>query len=74
MRTERRAEICNIIDDENLDEAKAREFFKEYEFSGKFDDDLIKQSFNDELKYKERKQKVKTIKNNVTELFDKFNY
>ena len=74
MRAERRAEICNIIDDENLDESKAREFFKEYEFSGKFDDDLIKQSFTDELKYKERKQKVKTIKNKVTELFDKFDY
>lgn len=74
MRAERRAEICNIIDDEKLDEAKAREFFKEYEFSGKFDDDLIKQSFTDELKYKERKQKVKAIKNKVTELFDKFDY
>ena len=74
MRAERRAEICNIIDDEKLDEAKAREFFKEYEFSGKFDDDLIKQSFTDELKYKERKQKVKTIKNKVTELFEKFDY
>lgn len=74
MRTERRAEICSIIDDENLDESKAREFFKEYEFSGKFDDDLIKESFNDELKYKERKQKVKTIKNKVIDLFDRFNY
>ncbi len=74
MRTERRAEICNIIDEENLDEAMARKFFEKYEFSGKLDDDLIKASFKDTLRYKARKNKVKTIKNRITDLFEKFNY
>ena len=74
MRAERRAEICSIIDEENLDESVARKFFEKYEFSGKLDDDLIKESFKDTYKYKARKNKVKTIKNKVTDLFEKFNY
>ena len=74
MRAERRSEICNIIDEENLDEEVARKFFEKYEFSGKLDDDLIKESFKDTYKYKARKNKVKTIKNKVTDLFEKFNY
>ena len=74
MRTERRAEICNIIDEENLNEDIAREFFKEYEFSGKFDEDLLNESFNEHLKYLVRTKKVENIKNKVKDLYDKFSF
>ena len=74
MRSERRAEICNLIDEENLKEDMAREFFKEYEFSGKFNDDLLNESFNEEYKYLIRTKKIESIKNKVVELYDKFNF
>ena len=74
MRHERRAAICNIIKEENLDENKARKVFEEYEFAGKLDDDLIKESFNEKLKFKKRKNKVLTVKDKIIELFYRFDY
>ena len=74
MKYERKQAMCEIVDDEHLDEEKARKIFETFEFSGKLDDDLIKESFIDKLKFKERKNKVNTIKFKITELFEKFDY
>lgn len=74
MRHERRIAICNIIKEEDLNEGKARKVFEEYEFTDKLEDDLIKDSFNENLKFKERRTKVSIIKNKIKELFNKFDY
>ncbi len=72
VQNERRQAICDLIEDENLNEDITREILSEYEFSEKFDDSLIKKSFNEKLKFKERKDKVKKVKNEILEIFDIF--
>ena len=74
MRDERRKAMCEIVDEEHLDEDKARQVFEIFEFSGKIDDDLIKQSFRETLKFKERKNKLNTIKFKIIDLFETFDY
>ena len=74
MNAERRAAMCEIVDDENLKEDMARKIFDKYEFSGKLENDMIKDSFKDKLKFKERKTKVQTVKDKIKELFDIFDY
>lgn len=74
MRQERKEAMCEIVDKERLDEDKARKVFEIFEFSGKLDDDLIKQAFLDKFKFKERKNKVNTVKFKIINLFEKFDY
>ena len=74
MRQERKQAMCDIVEEENLDENKARQVFEIFEFSGKLDDDLIKQAFIEKLKFKERKNKVNTIKFKIIDLFETFDY
>ena len=72
VQNERRQAICDLIKDEDLNEDIIREILSEYEFSEKLDDNLIKKSFNKKLKFKQRKEKVKKIKNKILEIFDIF--
>ncbi|MBR2828287.1 MAG: restriction endonuclease subunit R, partial [Bacilli bacterium] len=72
VQSERRQAICDLIEDEDLNEDITREILSEYEFSEKFDDSLIKKSFNEKLKFKERKDKVKKVKNEILEIFSIF--
>ena len=74
MRHERKEAMCEIVDKENLDEDTARQVFEVFEFSGKIDDELLKKAFLEKLKFKERKNKVKTVKFEIINLFDKFDY
>ena len=74
MRSERRDAICNIVEDENLKEDVARKIFDKYEFSGKLENDLIKDSFKDKLKFKERNSKVQAVKDKIKEIFNIFDY
>ena len=74
MRQERKEAMCEIVDEEHLDEDKARQVFEIFEFSGKIDYDLLKQAFLDKLKFKDRKNKVHTVEFKIMELFDKFDY
>ena len=73
VQSERRQAICDLIDDENLNEDITRKILSEYEFSEKWDDTLIKESFNDKkLKYKARKNKVENVKNKISEILEIF--
>ena len=74
MREERKAAFCSIIEEEELKEDVARRVIDIYEFSGKFNDDLIKKSFKNELKFRERKIKVNNIKHKIEDVFEKFTY
>ena len=74
MRQERKQAMCDIVEEEHLDENKARQVFEVFEFSGKIDDELIKQAFLEKLKFKERKTKVNKIKFKIIDLFEKFDY
>ena len=74
MRRERKEAMCEIVEDEHLDEDKARQVFEIFEFSGKIDHELLKQAFLEKLKFKERKNKVNTIEFKIRELFEKFDY
>ena len=53
---------------------KEGEVFETFEFSGKINEDLIKKSFIDKLKFKDRKKKVHSVKFKIINLFDKFDY
>lgn len=74
MAIKRKEAMCDIVEQEKMDETIARKIFDTYEFSGKLDDDLIKQSFVDKLKFKERKDKVRHVKEKISELFEIFDY
>ena len=74
MRHERKEAMCEIVDEEHLDEDKARQVFEIFEFSGKINEDLLKQAFLEKLKFKERKTKVNGIKSKIIDLFDRFDY
>lgn len=74
MRQERRQAMCEIVEEENLDEDKARQVFEIFEFSGKIDYELLKKAFLEKLKFKERKNKVHTVEFKIIDLFEKFDY
>ena len=74
MRQERKEAMCEIVEEEHLDEDKARQVFEIFEFSGKIDYDLLKQAFLEKLKFKERKNKVQTIEFKIIDLFERFDY
>lgn len=74
MRNERKEAMCEIVDEEHLDEDTARQVFEIFEFSGKIDEELIKQAFLEKLKFKDRKNKVNTIKFKIIDLFERFDY
>ena len=74
MREERKVAFCNLIDEERLKEGVARKVIDNYEFTGKFDEDLIKEVFKDELKFLEKIEKVEDIKQKIEEIFERFTY
>ena len=74
MRKERRKAFCNLIEEEKLNETIARKVINYYEFTGKFDEDLIKDIFENELKFLEKIERVKDIKEKIEEIFEKFTY
>ena len=74
MKHERKQAMCEIVEKENLNENIARDIFEIFEFSGKLNEDLIKKSFIDKLKFRERKHKVNTVKFEIIDLFEKFDY
>ena len=74
MRDERKVAFCNLIDEERLKEEVARKVIDNYEFTGKFDEDLVKEVFKDELKFLEKIEKVEDIKQKIEEIFERFTY
>ena len=74
MRKERRKAFCNLIEEERLNETIARKVINYYEFTGKFDEDLIKEIFEDGLKFLEKIERVKDIKEKIEEIVEKFTY
>ena len=74
MSKERENAILDIISEEDLNEKLARQIFDYYEYSGKLDEDKLKKSFNHNLKFKERRNKVKEVKNMIENFHEKFDY
>ncbi len=74
MSKERENAIRDIISEEDLNEKLARQIFDYYEYSGKLDEDKLKKSFNHNLKFKERRNKVKEVKNKIEKFHEKFDY
>ena len=75
IKNKRRQAICDLIDEEQLIEEVTRDILSEYEFSEKIEDKLIRESFKDKtLKYKDRKQKIKKVKDEILEIFDVFDF
>ena len=73
INNERRQAICDLIDEEQLSEEITRELLSEYQFSEKIDEVLIKEAFKDQnLRYKERKDKIRRIKEEIFEIFNLF--
>lgn len=74
MTKERKNEFCELVKDENLNEKIIREVISDYEFSERFDDTLIKESFPTGLKFKEKREKKNKIKNRIKEILKRFEY
>ena len=73
IKTERRQAICDLIDEEELIEEVTRDIISEYECSEKIDETLIKDAFKDKkLKYKDRKDKIEKVTNEILRIFDVF--
>ena len=56
----------------NLKKEIIQSVIDDYEFSGKIDDARIKRSFNEILKFKDKRMKVKTVREKIVELIEKF--
>ena len=69
---EKNKEIDDIVNSEHLVEDKLKEVIAEYEYSGKFYNDKIKDSFNEELGFLERGKKINLLKDKIISLVDKF--
>ena len=69
---EKNKEICDIIKTEHVSQDKLQEIIDEYEYSGKFYNDEIKDSFIDELGFLERSKKINLLKDKIINLVDKF--
>lgn len=66
--------VGELIEDEKLKKLAAHEIIAEYEFSGKIRNDLIKESLTEKLGLKERRLKVKKIKDKIVDLVEKFSW
>ena len=69
---EKNREIKQVIEEEHLSQEKLCEVIMEYEYSGKFYDDKIKDSFIDNLGFLEREEKINLLKDKIINLVDKF--
>lgn len=69
---EKSKEIKELSKNEHLSEDKVRDIIGEYEYSGKFYNDSIKESFNEDLGFLERRNKVNLLKEKIVDLVDKF--
>jgi len=71
---EREKALVELISKENLNPTAIRDVIAEYEFSGKLKTDVIKDSFNDKLKFIEKREKTKTIKEKILAIIEKFTF
>ena len=69
---EKNKEIDDMVTSENLSSDETRKIIEEYEYSGKLRDDDIKESFNENLGFLERRHKVGLLKSKIIDLVDKF--
>lgn len=69
---EKNKEIVELSKTEHLSEEKIRDVIGEYEYSGKFYNDDIKNSFTERLGFLERRKKVNALKEQIVNLVDKF--
>lgn len=71
---EKERELYDIIDKEDLDSKIIRDVLEDYEYDELFDDELIEDSFNEELLFIERLDKIEEIKIKLKELKERFEY
>lgn len=71
---EKNEAVNDLIKEEKLRDDFAREIIAEYEFSGKMRNDVIKNSFIDQLGLKERRLKIKRLKEKIMGLVEKFTW
>lgn len=69
---EKKAEIEDLIEQENLKKEVVQDILEEYEFSGKLDNSKIKESFIERLGLKNRKVKIDYLINQIQGLVEKF--
>lgn len=75
MQKERKQAFCDLIKNENLKEDTTRKIIEEYEFSNKFDEDKVEETFKDEkLGLIKRMKKRKSVIEKIKEILEKFEY
>lgn len=71
---EKNKAIKELFEEEKLKPDITEELIAEYEFSGKMRNDVIKNSFQEKMGLKERRSKLKQIKDKIMALVDKFTW
>ncbi len=66
--------VKKLFEEEKLNPDMTNEIIAEYEFSGKMRNDVIKNSFQEEMGLRERRSKLELIKNKIMMLVDKFTW
>lgn len=72
MDKEKENEVNELITKENLNKNITRDIIKEYEYSGKFNNDEIKDSFKEKLGFLDKVNKTNEIKEHIMNLVEKF--
>ena len=69
---EREKAIDTLVEKENLEKEKIKDFINDYEFSNKYRDEYIKEALVEKLGLLQRKKKVELVKQNLINILTKF--
>lgn len=74
MEKEKEKEIDKLIEEEDLKPKIINNIIQKYEYDGKIKSENVKESFNQKIKFKERKTKKERVIDKIKELVNKFKW
>lgn len=72
VEAEKAKELTTLASTENLDVGKVNELLKQYDFTGRLDEEILEQSFLESLGLIKRRAKKKTLRQKVEHFIEKF--
>lgn len=72
--TEKQNAIETFIEKEKLKEDVIQNIIEDYEYSGKIDDDRIRNSFKETYKFLQKKKKTRTVRERIIEIIEKYTF
>lgn len=71
---EKQEELMKFSEQENLDYDKILKFINEYEFTGRFDETILEESFKENMGLLKRRAKKKSLLTKIREFIEKFSF